>query len=59
MDVINIVVASFFQFTLGVIPFAMFLHEWATAGLWLLLCGCTALTLYFTWYKHLPSPEET
>jgi Na+/proline symporter len=58
MDMINTVIASVFQFTLAVIPFAVFLREWLTAGVWLLLCGCTVVILYFTWYKYLPSPEE-
>jgi len=26
--------------------------------IWLALCACTLVLLYFTWYRYLPSPEE-
>jgi SSS family solute:Na+ symporter len=58
MDVVNSVVASFFQLCLGIIPLYMFLKEWTSMTLWLALCACTLVVLYFTWYKYLPSPEE-
>jgi Na+/proline symporter len=58
MDVINAVVASFFQLCLGIIPLYMFLKEWTSMFLWLALCAVTLVVLYFTWYKYLPSPEE-
>ena len=58
MDVVNAVIASFFQLCLGIIPMYMFLKEWTSMTLWLALCAVTVLVLYFTWYKYLPSPEE-
>jgi Na+/proline symporter len=58
MDVVNAVIASFFQLCLGVIPMYMFLKEWTSMSLWLALCAVTLCVLYFTWYKYLPSPEE-
>ena len=59
LDVLNALIASFFQLGLGFAPFYMFLKDWANAGLWLGLVLISALVLYFTWYKNLPSPEET
>ena len=58
-DVINSVIASFFQLCLAVIPFYTFLHDWPNAGLWLVLCLFTVVLLYFTWYKHLPAANES
>jgi solute:Na+ symporter, SSS family len=58
MDIVNAVVASFFQLCLGIIPMYMFLKEWTSMSLWLTLCAGTLVVLYFTWYKYLPSPEE-
>jgi len=58
MDVVNAVIASFFQLCLGIIPLYMFLKEWTSMSLWLALCAVTLVVLYFTWYKYLPSPEE-
>ena len=58
MDVVNAVIASFFQLCLGIIPMYMFLKEWTSMTLWLALCAVTVVVLYFTWYKYLPSPEE-
>ncbi len=57
-DVVNAVIASFFQLSLGIAPFYMFLKEWTHAGVWLGIIVVTAVVLYFTWYKHLPSPDE-
>ena len=58
LDIINAVIASFFQLCLGIFPFYMFLKEWTNAGLWFFLALLTAGILYFTWYKHLPSAAE-
>ncbi len=57
-DVVNAFVASFFQLCLGIVPFYMFLREWSHVVLWLGITLLTALVLYFTWYKNLPSPDE-
>ena len=58
-DILNSVIASFFQLCLAVIPFYTFLHDWPNAGLWLVLCLLTVVLLFFTWYKHLPSANES
>lgn len=58
IDVINAFVAAFFQLCLGIVPFYVFLKEWTQAGLWFGVTLLTAAVLYFTWYKHLPSPDE-
>jgi hypothetical protein len=58
-DVVNAFVACFFQLSLGVAAFYMFLKNWRQLGLWVLLCLAAAAVLYFTWYKNLPSPEES
>ncbi len=58
MDVVNAVIASFFQLCLGIIPLYMFLKEWSSMYLWMALCGATLVVLYFTWYKYLPLPDE-
>jgi hypothetical protein len=57
-DILNSVIAAFFQFCLGVIPLYMFLKEWAYVGLWLVLLLITMAILYKTWYKHLPPKDE-
>jgi SSS family solute:Na+ symporter len=58
-DIVNAFVACFFQFSLGVAVFYMFLKNWRALGVWLFLCLAAAAVLYFTWYRNLPSPEET
>jgi SSS family solute:Na+ symporter len=58
MDVLNAFIASFFQLCLGLIPFYMFLKDWANMTIWLLLCALTVVVLYFSWYKFLPSADE-
>jgi len=58
MDVINSVIASFFQLCLGVIPFYLFLKNWTNMIIWLGLCAGTIVVLYFTWYRYLPSADE-
>lgn len=57
-DIANAFVACFFQFSLGVAAFYMFLKDWRRLVLWVLLGLATAAVLYFTWYKNLPSAEE-
>ena len=59
MDILNALVASLFQLCLGIIPWYMFLRKWSQALLWLGICLATVVVLYHTWYKNLPSPEET
>jgi hypothetical protein len=57
-DMVNGVVIAFFQLTLGIAPFYLFLREWAHALLWGGIALATAGILYFTWYKNLPSADE-
>jgi solute:Na+ symporter, SSS family len=56
-DVVNSVIASFFQLCLGVIPLYMFLKDWSNVGLWVVLLLVTVAILYKTWYKHLPPKD--
>jgi solute:Na+ symporter, SSS family len=56
-DVVNSVIASFFQLCLGVIPLYMFLKEWSKVGLWVVLLLVTVAVLYKTWYMHLPPKD--
>jgi SSS family solute:Na+ symporter len=58
MDIVNSVIAVFFQLSLGIFPMYMFLKQWTSMVLWLVFGACTALVLYFTWYRYLPSPDE-
>jgi Na+/proline symporter len=59
IDMLNALLASVFQLCLGVIPFYLFLRNWNQAILWTAVCLTLIVVLYFTWYKNLPSPEET
>jgi SSS family solute:Na+ symporter len=59
MDIVNAFIASFFQLCLGVIPFTMFLKDWTSMAIWLALCAGTVVVLYFSWYKFLPSADES
>jgi Na+/proline symporter len=59
IDILNALVASVFQLCLGIIPWYMFLRKWSQALLWLGICLTTVVVLYHTWYKNLPSPDET
>ncbi len=59
IDILNGFIASAFQLCLGIIPFYLFLRNWSQAILWSGICLCTIILLYFTWYKNLPSPDET
>ncbi len=56
-DILNSVIAAFFQFCLGVIPLYMFLKDWSSVALWVVLLLVTVAILYQTWYKHLPPKE--
>jgi Na+/proline symporter len=58
MDILNAVIASFFQLCLGIVPLYMFLKEWTSMAIWLVLAAVTAAVLYFTWYKLLPPANE-
>ena len=58
IDLLNGFLASFFQLTLGIIPFYLFLRNWTQALVWSGICQVMIVVLYFTWYKNLPSPDE-
>jgi Na+/proline symporter len=58
IDMLNAVIASVFQLTLGIIPFYMFLREWTQVWIWSGICLVVSIVLYFSWYKNLPSPDE-
>lgn len=58
IDLLNGFLASFFQLTLGIIPFYLFLRNWTQALLWSGICLAMIVVLYFTWFKNLPSPDE-
>jgi hypothetical protein len=58
IDLLNGFLASFFQLTLGIIPFHLFLRNWTQALLWSGICLVMIVVLYFTWHKNLPSPDE-
>jgi Na+/proline symporter len=59
IDMLNAVIASGFQLTLGIIPFYMFLRQWDQVWIWSGVLLAVTVLLYFTWYKNLPSPDET
>jgi len=58
IDILNGFITVFFQVSLALLPFFLFLRNWNMLGL--TLCSTLALgvILYFTWYKNLPSPDE-
>ncbi len=58
IDAWNGLVTAFFQFSLALVPFSMFLRRWSAFFVWLGVALGLALVLYFTWYKNLPSREE-
>ena len=59
VDMLNGLITAFFQVALALVPFYIFLREWALAGIWGGVLAALGLILYYTWYRNLPSPEET
>ena len=59
MDALNGVITAFFQVTLALVPFYIFLREWARAWFWGGILVALSVLLYFTWYRNLPSSDET
>ena len=57
-DILNGIITIFFQVSLALIPFFLFLKQWSKMMLWTVICLTLAFILYFTWYKKLPSPDE-
>jgi hypothetical protein len=58
IDILNGVITVFFQVSLALIPFFLFLRQWENMVTWMVIFLVLAVVLYFTWYKNLPSPEE-
>jgi Na+/proline symporter len=58
LDALNGVVTIFFQISLALIPFYMFLRFWNEMFMWIIILIMLTVVLYFTWYKTLPSPSE-
>jgi Na+/proline symporter len=58
IDMLNGFITVFFQGSLALLPFFLFLRQWSnfilTFGIFVVL----SVILYFTWYKNLPSPDE-
>ena len=57
-DILNGIITIFFQVSLALIPFFLFLKKWSKMSLWIIICLTLAFILYFTWYKKLPSKDE-
>jgi len=58
-DALNGLITPVYQFLIALIPFYLLLRQWN--NLWLTLGGLAVVVviLYFTWYKNLPSRDET
>ena len=58
IDILNGILTVFFQVSLALVPFYLFLRQWALMSFWIGITLTLGVILYFTWYKNLPSPEE-
>ena len=59
IDALNGILTMVFQFALAAIPFCAILRLWPQALSWAVVMAVLAVVLYFTWYRNLPSREET
>jgi SSS family solute:Na+ symporter len=59
IDALNGLITAAFQFSLAILPFYLFLREWTQLWRWAAIVAAIAVVLYFTWYKNLPSKDET
>jgi Na+/proline symporter len=59
IDMLNGALTAVFQCCLALVPFYLFLQMWSSFAIVLGLTGVLAVVLYRTWYKNLPSPQET
>jgi SSS family solute:Na+ symporter len=57
-DILNGIITIFFQVSLALIPFFLFLRKWSKMIFWMIICLTLAFILYYTWYKKLPSKDE-
>jgi Na+/proline symporter len=58
IDILNGAISIFFQVSLALLPFFLFLRQWGNLTIWVMVTLALGVVLYFTWYKNLPSPEE-
>ncbi|MEJ2635207.1 MAG: hypothetical protein P8184_07930 [Calditrichia bacterium] len=57
-DVLNGLLSAFFQVSLALIPFFLFLHQWRNMWIWIVIFAGLGMIMYFTWYKNLPAADE-
>jgi hypothetical protein len=57
-DMLNGFLSVFFQVSLALIPFFLFLRQWQNMIAWIAVLVILSIILYFTWYKKLPAPDE-
>jgi len=58
IDILNGFLTVFFQVSLALIPFFLFLRDWESMISWIGVCITLGIVLYYTWYKNLPSRDE-
>lgn len=58
IDILNGFITVFFQVSLALVPFYLFLRNWTMMALWTGIALGLGILLYFTWYKNLPSIHE-
>lgn len=58
IDLLNGFITAVFQLSMALVPFYLFLRQWAQFWLWLAALVGLSFVLYFTWYKNLPSRDE-
>ena len=59
MDALNGILTAVFQLSLALLVFYAFLRKWTPFGIWVGVAAALAVLLYFTWYKNLPSRDES
>ena len=59
VDALNALITAGFQIALALVPFYIFLRDWTRAWIWGAILAALSVILYYTWYRNLPSPEET
>jgi Na+/proline symporter len=59
VDALNGLITTCFQVALALVPFYIFLRQWRLAWIWGGVLAALSVILYYTWYRNLPSPEET
>ena len=59
VDALNGLITACFQVALALVPFYIFLRQWELAWIWGGVLAALGVILYYTWYRNLPSPEET